>query len=650
MISRLHTLSSCSKRLIAVLADYATCTAAFEVAIALRLQQFAPRVLEHQAAVACYFGLYLVSARVTGVHRQVLRNTTWASYASLARTFCIYLILAGGLTAIAALPGVPRTAGIIHAFVFFSGVAGSRLLGSHLLFPHEHHGRGTGHAKVLIYGASHEGALVEGVLRQTMRVVAFVDNDATLWRRSLNGIPIHGPEHIEDLVNRFDIAQVVVMPAALARSQRLELAERLQKQGVTVRIFPDMSLTSPDGVDLGRLHTIEIGDVLGRASVSPDQALMAHAISGRSVLVTGAGGSIGSELCRQIIQHGPVQLLLLDHSELLLYEIHKELEPLARASGSDLIPLLGSVCDENRIRSILEKFRPQIVFHAAAYKHVPLVEHNCLEGIINNVFGTLVIAREAEQCGVETFVLVSTDKAVRPTNVMGCTKRVAELILQGLASETDSTCFCMVRFGNVLGSSGSVVPLFRQQIDRGGPVTITHRDMTRYFMTIPEAAQLIIQAGALAEPGNVFLLNMGEPVRILDLARNMVRLSGLSVRDETNPSGDIEIVEVGIRPGEKLYEELLISADARPTPHPLIYKGSESSLPWELLQRRLSELDRCVNERDEEGARAILRDIVPEYAPGSLPRTRTADRESLRAMTGALVLPFPGLRPAGAQA
>jgi FlaA1/EpsC-like NDP-sugar epimerase len=361
-----------------------------------------------------------------------------------------------------------------------------------------------------------------------------------------------------------------------------------------------------------------VDDLLGREPVAPDLGLLARDIRDCVVLVTGAGGSIGSELCRQILTLRPATLLLIDSSEYALYSIHRDLERVevgVEGCGARLVPLLGSVCDEARIRAIFAAWRPHTIYHAAAYKHVPLVEHNPIEGITNNVFGTLIVARAAQQYGATRFVLVSTDKAVRPTNVMGASKRVAEMVLQALAAERTGTCFSMVRFGNVLGSSGSVVPLFRQQVAAGGPVTVTDPEVTRYFMTIPEAAQLVLHAGAMALGGEVFVLDMGEPVRIMDLAIRIIELSGFKARHAGEPEGEIEIIFTGLRPGEKLYEELLIGNNPAPTSHDRIRMATESHLPLPALNRQLGLLAKALAARDIERLRALIGDLVPEYAP-----------------------------------
>jgi FlaA1/EpsC-like NDP-sugar epimerase len=409
---------------------------------------------------------------------------------------------------------------------------------------------------------------------------------------------------------------MLAIPSA-TRKRRREIVELMQPLGVKVRTIPGLMDLASGKVQVSALRALEIEDLLGRDVAMPNEILFSRNILGKTVLVTGAGGSIGSELCRQILAARPQVLLLVELSEYALYAIDAELRALAGEGGARIVPMLASVRDEARMRAILSAWRPETIYHAAAYKHVPLVEHNPAEGVLNNVFGTMTAARLAIDTGVSDFVLISTDKAVRPTNVMGTTKRLAELCLQALAAGKSSTRFSMVRFGNVLGSSGSVVPLFRAQIAAGGPVTITHADVTRYFMTIPEAAQLVIQAGAMATGGEVFILDMGEPVKIADLARKMIELSGLSVRDAGDVEGDIAIEVVGLRPGEKLYEELLIGENPSPTAHPLIMKATETHLPLVRLDQELARLTKAIEANDAQDLLAVLRDVVPEFAPAS---------------------------------
>jgi len=401
----------------------------------------------------------------------------------------------------------------------------------------------------------------------------------------------------------------------VTRKRRNDILNHIRMAHVSVRTLPSMTDLAQGKVSISDVRELDIDDLLGREPVMPNHILLAKNVYSKVVMVTGAGGSIGSELCRQIFQIGPTKILLIEQSEFALYNIHKELEEKRAGSDVVLVPLLASVQDEDRMREILSTWRPDTVYHAAAYKHVPLVEHNPAAGIKNNVLGTLYTAMAAAENGVADFVLISTDKAVRPTNVMGASKRLAEMVLQAIAENTKNagTRFCMVRFGNVLDSSGSVVPKFRQQIREGGRITLTHPDVTRYFMTIHEAAQLVIQAGAMAKGGDVFVLDMGQPVRIMDLARRMVELSGLIVRDEQTPDGDIEIDITGLRPGEKLYEELLISNNPKPTTHPKIMKAHEDFILWSDLQSELKKLNSFLDMNDEKLVKNILKKLVPGY-------------------------------------
>jgi FlaA1/EpsC-like NDP-sugar epimerase len=398
---------------------------------------------------------------------------------------------------------------------------------------------------------------------------------------------------------------------------RIQIIESLSRQGFKVQTVPDIGEILAGRARLEEVRDVDVHDLLGRDPVPPNPALLSACVRGKSILVTGAGGSIGSELCRQIIELSPRRLVLLEVSELALYEIERELRSLNVRAGNriELVALLGNAHHKHRVREIMTTFGIQTVYHAAAYKHVPIVEHNMIEGIHNNIFATLNTAEAALECRVETFVLISTDKAVNPTNVMGCTKRVAEMVLQGLQQRGHGTRFCMVRFGNVLESSGSVVPLFREQIREGGPVTVTHPDVIRYFMTIPEAAQLVIQAGSMGSGGDVFVLDMGSPVRIADLARRMIQLAGYSVRDDKNPEGDIEIKFTGLRPAEKLFEELLIGKNVTGTEHPRILRAIEHSLTWEQIRSVIDDLSQCLGRFDCERARKVLLDAVPEYRP-----------------------------------
>jgi FlaA1/EpsC-like NDP-sugar epimerase len=430
----------------------------------------------------------------------------------------------------------------------------------------------------------------------------------------IDGRRIHDPADMAKVVESLAADEILLALPSAPRIRRNEIIAAARSANAHVRTLPGLMDIAHGRVEIGHIRELAVEDLLGRSSVEPDIELMRGTIHGRTVMVTGAGGSIGSELCRQLTALEPAALLLLELSEFALYEIHRELE--ARAEEVRIVPLLGSVCDEARMQEIVAAWRPDIIYHAAAYKHVPIVEHNPAEGIRTNIFGTFTLARVAARLGVPNFVLVSTDKAVRPTSVMGATKRAAELVLQALNQVSPQTRFAMVRFGNVLGTSGSVVPLFRQQIRAGGPVTLTDWRITRYFMTVPEAAELVLQASAMARGGELFVLDMGQPVKIGELARNMIELSGLTVRNEQNPAGDIEIVTVGLRPGEKLFEELLIGDNPSPTNHPRILKADESFIPIDELSEHLGRLADALAAGSTVDLLAILHNLVPEFQNG----------------------------------
>ncbi|PMZ86905.1 MULTISPECIES: nucleoside-diphosphate sugar epimerase/dehydratase [unclassified Pseudomonas] len=493
--------------------------------------------------------------------------------------------------------------------------------------------RDDGLPKVAIYGAGAAGNQLVTALRmgRVMRPVAFIDDDSGIADRVISGLQVYTPKHIQQMIDNTGAQEILLAIPSSNRGRRREILGFLEGFPLHVRSVPGFMDLASGRVKVDDIQEVDIADLLGRDAVPAQADLLEHCITGQSVLVTGAGGSIGSELCRQILTLRPTTLLLFEHSEFNLYSILSELEQrIARESLSiRLLPILGSVRNPDKLLDVMKTWRVDTVYHAAAYKHVPMVEHNIAEGVLNNVIGTLNTAQAALQAGVANFVLISTDKAVRPTNVMGSTKRLAELTLQALSRElapvlfgdtsnvsrVNKTRFTMVRFGNVLGSSGSVIPLFHKQIKSGGPLTVTHPKITRYFMTIPEAAQLVIQAGSMGQGGDVFVLDMGEPVRIVELAEKMIHLSGLSVRSEKNLHGDIAIEFTGLRPGEKLYEELLIGDNVAATQHPMIMTANEDHLSWDLLKGKLSELLAAVDQDDYTRVRQLLRDTVSGYTP-----------------------------------
>jgi FlaA1/EpsC-like NDP-sugar epimerase len=614
-----------TKRALAIIVDTSLCVLTVWFAYCLRLDdwvvlsgiQWLPAIVSLLLAIPIFI--------VLGLYRAIFRYAGLSAFMTVVKAVSIYGLAFMTIFTAVSVPGVPRTVGILQPLLLLIAVGLSRMWTRYWLGnAYQRLLNRNALAKVLIYGAGASGRQLAGALANSaqLNVIGYLDDDRHLWGNIMGGLPIHDPASLSALVAGNDVKDVLLALPNATRQRRNEILEEMRKARVTVRTMPDLTALAQGRVTVSDLKELDIEDLLGRYVIAPDQALIQRNIRDKVVMVTGAGGSIGSELCRQIVRNGPACLLLVEQNEFGLYAIHAELEKAALNIGRDdlrIIPFLGSVRDGRRLSQIMEAWRPNTLYHAAAYKHVPLVEYNPVEGIRNNTLGTLVAAETALQAGVEQFVLISTDKAVRPTNIMGASKRLAEMVLQALQAKNVAgkarTNFSMVRFGNVLGSSGSVVPLFRQQIRDGGPITITHPDITRYFMTIPEASQLVIQAAAMSDGGDVFLLDMGEPVRIADLARRMVELSGLSVRDEDNPEGDIELEVMGLRPGEKLYEELLIGDNPQPTTHPRIMRAEEDFLPWPELSRHLASLEAVLDENDVPAARAILKKLVSGYTP-----------------------------------
>lgn len=549
-----------------------------------------------------------------GLYRSVIRFMGEHAMWSVVKAVSLAVLLWAGaafMTQMTGAEGVPRSVPLLYWLLALVLIGGVRFAARWLLWlPVREQFQGR---QVLIYGAGDAGRQLAASLRQGREFfpAGFLDDDPALQGSDVAGLRVYPPQRLPELMANFDIHDVIVTLPSASQSRRKEVVAFLDQHGARVRILPTISDIARGKHLVSMLREVDIGDLLGRDAVAADRALLGRNITGKRVLVTGAGGSIGSELCRQIIALEPACLVMLEQSEPALYQIDRALWGMKECP---VVPCLGSVTDATLVTWLLREHGIQTIYHAAAHKHVPLVEANVLEGARNNIFGTRTAAQAALDAGVETFVLISTDKAVRPTNVMGATKRWAELALQEVATQAadrrTGQRFCAVRFGNVLGSSGSVIPLFKEQIAQGGPVTVTHAEVTRYFMSIHEAVELVIQAGSLAEGGEVFLLDMGEPVKIMDLARNMIQLAGHSVRDEQNPAGDIEIVITGLRPGEKLYEELLIEAsNGQSTVHPRIMKASEpyhrDSIP-ELLAR----LERHLSERDNGAARTLLMEVA----------------------------------------
>lgn len=613
------------KRSIALGADSLMCAITVWMAFNLRLESWTAWSPSHFTAFVGAVAFALPLFIVFGLYRAIFRYAGLPALMTVLRAVALYSVVYAFAFAVVSVPGVPRSVGVLQPLLLLLGVTLSRafvrywlgglyqgILGRESL------------PKVLIYGAGSAGRQLAAALKTSpeLVVVGLLDDDDRLHGQVLNGLKIHNPADLVDLVEKFRINQVFLAIPSVNRARRNEILELVRAAHVQVRTLPGVMDLAQGRVHVSDLRELEVEDLLGRDPVPPNPLMMGKNIANKVVMVTGAGGSIGSELCRQIVKAGPATLLLVELTEFALYAIHHELQQTLTESGNDataLIPLLANVRDADRMSEILGTWKPNTVYHAAAYKHVPLVEHNPAEGIKNNVHGTMVTALQAARHGVSDFVLVSTDKAVRPTNVMGASKRLAEMVLQAqaeaMSAQGGKTRFSMVRFGNVLGSSGSVVPLFRKQIKDGGPITLTDERITRYFMTIPEAAQLVIQAGAMASGGDVFVLDMGEPVKIIDLARRMVELSGLSVRDEANPEGDIEIAVTGLRPGEKLYEELLIGDNPLPTSHKRIMKAHEEFLSWPALQAQLVFLNQALDANDVPMIRTQLKALVPGYQP-----------------------------------
>ena len=565
------------------------------------------------AALLMGLPLYAFTRQYKGLTRYV---GSAALYRLAARNFLLVLLLAGfGVLLRAPMP--PRSSWILLWFLLTgtTGLIRFALRDALLNLRSVQHKQTF---RVAIYGAGESGTQLAAALRLAgnYRIVTFLDDNPAYWSRSINGVAIQPPQVLVELEDSID--QVLLAIPSLPRSERRKIVDKLKRIGLPVLQVPSVDDLTSGRARIDALRPIAIEDLLGRDVVPSDPQLLGPGIRGEVVCVTGAGGSIGSELCRQILALSPARLILLESSEHALYVIEQELRLLAK-DGVELLAVLGSAADSKLLQRLFAHQDVQLVFHAAAYKHVPLVQANPLAGLANNVGSTRQVCRSAVAAGVRKVVLISTDKAVRPTNVMGASKRLAELVMQAHAAEGSRTCFSMVRFGNVLGSSGSVVPLFRRQIAAGGPITLTHPEIIRYFMTIPEAATLVLQASVLAQGGDLFLLDMGEPVRIKDLAEQMVRLSGLSLRDSQNPSGEIEVVCTGLRPGEKLYEELLIDAESQSTVHPLIYRAEERSLPPEQLWPQLDALEALIEEQNVEAALKGLAALVPEWQQAYAP-------------------------------
>ena len=616
-----------AKRTILLFADFTMSVVCLYFAIAARYGYMGNHIGILKLCVYALFpvvGLYII-----GFYKGVARSFFAAMMGRVLQLFFVLIVVAQAILFFKLVPNTPRAVPILYLFLFFIWLWNSRLTIRELLtrWQGQRQQRGNDNDEydnVLIYGAGYAGReLLEG-LRNSHKynVVAFIDDDPQLTGAYLLGKKIYTATELDDLVDELNIAQVFLAIPSISRAHKRQIIDKLSGIAIKIKELPSLEEIADEKVTVSSMRKIDILDVLDRQTVEPDEALLRLNIKDKRILITGAGGSIGSELCRQVMKNQPECIVLYDLSEFALYSIHQELIA-KQASNSTyqyikIFAIIGSVTNEDNLLRIFKLYNIQTVYHAAAYKHVPLVEHNPFEGVLNNTKGTYHCARAAIKASVETFVLISTDKAVRPTNVMGASKRLAELVCQGLSQTDSQTCISMVRFGNVLGSSGSVVPVFTQQIEQGKPITVTHPDVTRYFMTIPEAANLVIQAGAMAAGGEVFVLDMGEPVKIVDLAHRMIHLSGCEVKDDKHPHGDIEIVFTGLRSGEKLYEELIIGEDnVESTGHPLIMQAMEPSFPLYELESLLFELTVKQKEFDVAWLKQQFKQFVAGYQEGT---------------------------------
>lgn len=633
LVSAFARLTPDSQKRAAICFDIALCIVGTWVAFALRL-----------GIVKVNFSAFLLVCLVSGL--------IWALVAHRLRFYASLLRYAGGRTmldliwaaavmglsmsvlfALIEYPHLPRTMGVLQPMTFIGLIGISRLFVRFMLV--EFAPRDGNEHSVLIYGAGRAGQQLTLSLRheRNIKVVGYLDDDPRLIGQRIDGVPIHDPARLSELLHVRPVGEILLALPTATRERRRQIIETIQAFDIHVRSLPTASDILSGEVTFDDLREVDIEDLLGRDAIPANVMLLEKNIRDKVVLVTGAGGSIGSELSRQILRIGPSKLVLLDRSEFSLYSIGEELRKIARRSKAEIPTLvLGDVTDEGFVQRTMSAIKPQTVFHVAAYKHVPLVEDNVISGVFNNVMGTLNCCKAAEDNATESFVLVSTDKAVRPTNVMGASKRVCELIVEARGNRQSSTIFSMVRFGNVLGSSGSVVPLFKEQIRLGGPLTLTDREVTRYFMTIPEAAQLVIQSASLAKGGDVFVLDMGEPVKIIDLAETLIHLSGRTVRSIANPEGDIEIVETGLRPGEKAYEELFLGDRTESTPHPRIMRAKDRHSTWAEIEPGLESLVRACAGGDVSTVLQVLEDLVEGFCRAKLEK-KNCDHRSLKGIS-----------------
>ena len=622
-ISQFIKLSRFHKQLTMLLADALMLCFSLWAAYSVRLGQFYYPTND----TVLFFIAPLIAIPIFirfGLYRAIVRYMGFKALWTIIKAVSLYAVIWSTIVLLTGIEGVPRSVTIINGVIALLLIGGSRMIVrgsfSDVWFTTTQHDNNK--RNVVIYGAGTAGMQLATILSYSKEYipVAFIDDNTDLHKRHINSLCVYSIKELDKLIVQLDIDELFLALPSESHSTRKRIIQHLEKYPVHVRTLPSMTEVADGKIKLEDIKEVDLEDLLGRDSVLPDKDLFDACIKQKTVMVTGAGGSIGSELCRQILSREPKELILFEQSEFNLYTAEQEFNKLINQDNLQvrLIPILGNVTDKKRISEVLKHYTVNTIYHAAAYKHVPLVEHNIIEGVRVNTLGTFTVAESAMKNNVDTFILISTDKAVRPTNVMGASKRFAELVLQALSTQSTKTKYSMVRFGNVLGSSGSVVPLFREQIKQGGPVTVTHQDIIRYFMTIPEAAQLVIQAGAMGTKGaggDVFVLDMGEPVKISELAMRMIHLMGFTLKDENTPDGDIEIEYSGLRPGEKLYEELLIGDNATGTSHPRIMRAEEEAYSWEEIKSYLDRLEQSIKQSNCEEVRKLLIEVVKGYQP-----------------------------------
>lgn len=618
-VQHILDLPRATKRALALIVDISLCVITIWLAFCFRLNDWVALEGIELLTIPVSLVLAIPIFITMGLYRAIFRFIGWSAFVTVLKAVTIYGLAFMAIFTAISFPGIPRTVGILQPLLLLIAIGLSRFSARYFLYDaYNRILRKSGRKNILIYGAGHEGRQFGGALGHSadFKVVGYLDDDPSLHGSLIGGIRVFRSTDILKVCALNNVRMVLLALPNIDRSRRNEIIETLRGAQVAVRTMSTLDAMTMGNAAYASMHELDVEDLLGRETVPPDQTLIERDVRSKVVLVTGAAGSIGSELCRTLLQLHPKKLIILDQNEYGLYRLDNDLRSTG-ATDTEIVSVLADVCDEYRIKHLLARWRPTTLYHAAAYKHVPIVEQNPAEGIKTNVFGTLNVARAAMETGVQRFVLVSTDKAVRPTSVMGASKRLAEMGLQALNATGAMTVMTMVRFGNVLGSSGSVVPLFRKQIADGGPVTLTDPDVTRFFMTIPEASQLVVQAGAMGTGGDVFILDMGEPVKIMDLARRMIELCGLTVKDEQNLHGDIEIVMTGLRPGEKLYEEVLIGNNPKPTRHPKVMQAHESFISMNLLEGHLLTLRQLLHADDVDGIKELLAFLVEDFAAPS---------------------------------